>query len=317
MPSPGGEAGGHVSLGPGREFDLVRALLRRWRDEAREIGDDAAVLDVHGGQLVASIDTMLEGVHFRREWLSLEEIGYRAAVAALSDLAAMAANPIGMLVALTLPDVLLDSGDALGDGLGEAARLAGCPIVGGDTTRGASLSLTIAVLGTATRAVRRSGARPGDFVYVTGRLGGPGVALAALSAGTPVPAALRERFARPVPRLREARWLADRGATAMIDVSDGVASELRHLSAASGVALRVELERLPVMDGVAARDALSSGEEYELLCAAPTLDTAEFTREFGVPLSKIGEASADAPVVVLTEGGRRVDLPQGYDHFSS
>jgi thiamine-monophosphate kinase len=314
---PSGDDGGHVPLGPGREFDLVRALVAQWQGQGRGIGDDAAVLNVGGEPLVASIDTMVDRVHFRHDWLSLEEIGYRAAVAALSDLAAMAATPIGLLVAVTLPRSLLGAEDELGRGLGEAARLAGCPIVGGDTTRGDALSLTIAVLGTAARPVRRSGARAGDGVYVTGRLGGPGAAIAALSAGAPVPAPWRQRFARPLPRLREARWLAERGATALIDVSDGAASELRHLATASGVAIHVELERLPVLDGIDPQEALSSGEEYELLCAAPLLDTAEFAREFGLPLSRIGETRAGTPAVVLTMGGERVDLPLGYDHFST
>jgi thiamine-monophosphate kinase len=310
------DSASHVPLGPGREFDLIRTLLREWNGLARGIGDDAAILDVPPGRLVASIDTMVDGVHFRREWLSLEEIGYRAGVAAVSDLAAMAATPLGMLIALTVPVTLVASAASIGDGLGQVARLADCPIVGGDTTRGDLLCLTIAVLGTAPHPVERSGARPGDSLYVTGRLGGPGAALAALTRGEPVSSALRDRFARPTPRLRESRWLAGQGATAMIDVSDGVASEVRHLAAASGVAVHVDLDALPCMPGIESRNAAASGEEFELLCTGGVLDAVEFERLFGLPLTRIGDVRAGAPGVEARAGGKRVDLPGGYDHFT-
>jgi thiamine-monophosphate kinase len=229
----------------------------------------------------------------------------------------MAATPFAMLVAITLPTALLGGAGAIAGGLGDIARRARCPIVGGDTTRGDALCLTIAVLGTADRPLGRSGARPGDALFVTGRLGGPGAAVAAFTRGEPVAAAWRERFARPLPRLAEARWLAERGASAMIDVSDGVASELGHLAAASGVALHVDRESLPCIEGVDSRLALVSGDEYELLCAAPSLDSEGFAREFGLPLTRIGEVREGSMDVLVTAHGERVDLPRGYDHFST
>jgi thiamine-monophosphate kinase len=306
------------ALGPGREFDLIRRLVAAWGSRAQGIGDDAAMVSVPPNEhLVASIDASLEGVHFERAWLSPREIGYRAAAAALSDLAAMASTPLGMLVALSLRDDQPADVTSLAEGIGEAAASCDCPIIGGDSTRGPCLTLTITVLGHAARPVRRDGARPGQLLYVTGTLGGSGAALEAFLRGTtPVPAH-REKFARPIPRLREARWLAEHGASAMIDVSDGVASDLAHLAAASGVAMEVAMERLPCVTGVDPVRAVLSGEEYELLCAAPPLDTAEFSRSFGISLTCIGSVTrADIAAATFTLHGERVDPGLGYDHFS-
>ena len=127
----------NIGLGPGREFDLVRTMLTRWGTAASGIGDDAAIVDIPAGeQLVVSTDASIENVHFRREWLSPEEIAYRATMAALSDVAAMAAAPRGLLVALTIPERWVADLAALADGIGAAARAADCPILGGDITRG-------------------------------------------------------------------------------------------------------------------------------------------------------------------------------------
>ena len=171
-----------IALGPGREFDIIRGLLTRWGDRARGIGDDAVTLDVPPGErLVVSTDSSVEGVHFKREWLTPREIAYRATAAALSDLAAMAATPLGILVALALPESWLEEVTELGDGIGDAVRLGETHVVGGDLTAGRELSLGITVLGSAAAPLERRGARPGDGVYVTGRLGGPLAALRAAS----------------------------------------------------------------------------------------------------------------------------------------
>nr|MBP9106641.1 hypothetical protein [Gemmatimonadaceae bacterium] len=133
----------HISLASGKEFDLVRAMIARWGTAASGIGDDAAVLDLPPGErVVVSTDASVEGVHFRRDWLTATEIGYRATAAALSDLAAMAAAPRGLVVALGIPERWLPEVEALADGIGEAARLSGTPIVGGDVTRASELSVT-------------------------------------------------------------------------------------------------------------------------------------------------------------------------------
>jgi thiamine-monophosphate kinase len=273
----------------------------------------------HGARLVASTDSSVEGVHFRREWLSLQEIGYRATIAALSDLAAMAADPIGLLIAATIPAGVAESIELLADGIGQAARDSGCPIVGGDLTGGDRISLTMTVLGTADPPIGRAGAKVGDGVWVTGRLGGPGAAVRALLSGQLPSAEHRPRFAHPVARIAEARWLAERGAMAMIDLSDGLSSDARHVAAASGVALEIELLAIPCVPEVTARAACVSGEEYELLITAPDeFDVAAFSSRFSIPLTRIGTVVEGTEAeVTFVEGEDRVDLAAGYDHFSA
>ena len=322
-------APGHAALGPGAEFDLVRRLLDRWGPLARGIGDDAAVLDVPAGErLVVSTDASVEGAHFRRGWLTAEEIGWRAAASALSDLAAMAARPLGVLLALSLPDRWRDALDGLADGVGAAARSVGAPIVGGALARGGDLALTVTVLGSTPHPLGRAGASPGELVCVTGALGGARLALDALLRGEAPAAVHRTRFARPAPRIAEARWLAARGATAMVDVSDGLAADLGHVAAASGVRLAVDPARVPCAPGASAAVALASGEEYELaLTLAADEEGARatcsaFAATFGVALTPIGrvERAAVPGVVVVRCGGAdadaRVDLPSGHDHFT-
>lgn len=309
----------HIAMASGGEFDLVRRMLAVWGDLATGVGDDAAILDVPAAQrLVVSTDTSIERTHFVRDWLSREEIAWRAATAAISDLAATAARPLGMLVALTLSDDDVPRVEELATGLGEAARAAGASILGGDITRGDTLSLTVTVLGSTAVPIRRDGARPGDRLYVTGVLGGPARAVRAWQQGQAPSAWARQRFARPRARIEEAEWLARHGASAMIDISDGLASELRHMAAASQVELRVDVRRFPAGDGGDWRDAAGGGEEYELLVAMrDDADVATFVRTFGVPLTLIGVARAsDGGRVVARDGEVRVDLPMGHDHFS-
>ena len=309
-----------MSLGPGREFDVIRDLVRRWGESAQGIGDDAAILDVPAGShLVASTDASVENVHFRREWLTPEEIGYRAAAAALSDLAAMAATPIAILVALCVPVRWREHLIRIADGIGSASRAFHAPITGGNLTSGAELSLTVTVLGYATRPVSRDGARSGDLLYVTGTLGGPGRALNAWEQGRTPSAEDRARFARPTPRIREALWLASHGATAAIDISDGLVADVGHLAAASAVDICVELDAIPVVGGASPLAASASGEEYEIaVTSSLPVDEHAFAREFGVPLTRVGVAAeaTGVPQARLRSHGTFVDLPAGHDHFS-
>ena len=310
-----------ISLGPGREFDVIRDLVRRWGTAARGIGDDAAVLDVPpGSRLVASTDATVENVHFRRAWLTPTEIGYRAATAALSDLAAMAASPIAMLVAMSVPIGWREVVGEIAEGIGEAARAFDAPITGGNLTSGAELALTVTVLGATARPLGRDGARAGDSIYVTGTLGGPGGAIGAWEAGREPAREHRARFARPSARIREALWLAGRGTAASIDISDGLVADVRHVAVASGLEACIELDAIPAVTGASPRDAALSGEEYELLVTAPrAIDEHAFAREFGVPLTRIGtmRAAVDSrPTVRLQSHGKFVDLPGGHDHFS-
>jgi thiamine-monophosphate kinase len=238
----------------------------------------------------------------------------------MSDLAAMAATPLGIIIALTLTDAWRAAVPALADGIATASRQLRAPILGGDVTRGGELAIAVTVLGSVEHPLLRSGARPGDTLWVTGHLGGTLLALRALeSGGTPVPAH-RAKFAHPEPRLREARWLAAHGATAAIDCSDGIAADASHLDAASGVRAVLDLDRLPLAEGATPQDAATSGEEYELIVTAPaTLDRAAFEREFGIPATAVGRVEAiesGAAGVETYAGGARVPLPRGHSHFS-
>ncbi len=311
-------SGGHLPLGDGREFDAIRAMLEEWGPRATGVGDDAAIMAMPmGAELVVSTDASVEGVHFRREWMSASDIGARAATAALSDLAAMAATPLGILLSLVVPERWQHDLLALARGVGLTASGAGCPIVGGNLTRGSDLSLTITVLGHSTHPLRRAGARAGDRVFLTGRLGGPGAALRALLASDrPAPADLA-RFVAPTARLREAQWLAAAGARAAIDISDGMLADAAHLARASGVSLALDLERVPRYDGVSSAEAATSGEEYELLVAMPAdvvVEVGQFVRSFGIALTDIGSVQPAGAEAVLFAGDDD-ELVRGHDHL--
>ena len=305
-------------MGEGAEFDAIRQMLAEWGPHASGIGDDAAVIAMPAGeQLVASTDATVEYVHFRRDWMSPEEIGGRAAAAALSDLAAMGATPRGLLLALGVPESWRGGLEQLARGVGRVAALAGCPIVGGNISAARDLSLTITVLGSAVTPVTRSGARAGDILFVTGRLGGPGAALRSLLAGESPAAHHRARFVAPVPRLREALWLVARGARAAIDISDGLLADAAHLAHASGVSLSLDERAIPCVAGSTVPDAVASGEEYELLVAVPAecaMDTAAFGREFGVELTAIGVVVAAGVRPVLWRGPA-AGAARGHDHL--
>jgi thiamine-monophosphate kinase len=307
------------ALGPGSEFDAIRAMVGRLGVHAAGIGDDAAILTLpRGERIVASVDTHIDGVHFRRDWMTSREIGRRATIAALSDLAAMAAAPLGVLTSIEVPGEWRDEMLQITAGIGEAVADSKTRVVGGNTSRGPVLSITTCVIGRVFAPLMRSGARAGDIIYVTGRLGGPRAAIHALRHGRDAASAHRERFVRPSARIGEARWLASAGASAAIDLSDGLVADLHHLATASGIRISVSLERIPCIDGVESQEAAASGEEYELIVASPApLDSETFRDRFGVELTALGHASnGDAGVELLDHGKRVAPLP-GHDHFSS
>jgi len=313
-----------LRLGSGGEFDRLRAIFAALGAAGRDLGDDCALLPVGGRTIAISIDLSLEAVHFRTDWLSFREIGWRATAAALSDLAADGATPLGVLVSLGVPgNRQRRPGNAspavqIMSGVGSAARSVGAKVLGGDMARSPRYLVDVCVLGRVARPVRRSGARPGDGLWVTGRLGGAGLALAALRAGRRPAPTVRRRFARPVPRIAAGRWLARRGARAMIDISDGLAGDAGHLAAASGVGIAIELERVPCWPGVTPRAAAASGEEYELLVALPrsfgTAGARAFRRATGLPLTRIGACTAGRGLRITHEG-RLITPPRGFDHF--
>lgn len=303
----------HQAMGQGVEFDTIRLLMARWGELAVDIGDDAAVLPrLTDGHRVVSTDACVEHVHFRREWLTPEEVGHRAAAAALSDLAAMGARAECVLVAFVVPAIWQNDLAAVADGIGAQVRAAGARIVGGNLSRGDTFAITLTVIGVANRVVSRAGAAVGDLVVVTGLLGGPGDALAAWERGAQPTAWARRRFATPSPRLAAGQALAAAGATAMLDISDGLAADARHLGAASGVTLAIDPARLPLGPGISPASALQSGEEYELLVTIPSASfeavAGRWEAEQGLPLTVVGtvlpaEASIGTPAV------------PGHDHF--
>ena len=306
----------NIDLGPGKEFDIVRTLLSEWGKSAHHIGDDAAVVEVPPGEKVLiTTDTSVDGVHFRREWLNHFEIGYRATAAALSDLAAMGARPLGIVIALTLPEADRLEARALATGIREGASAVLCPIVGGDLSSGKTLSLTITALGSVARPLSRAGAKAGQRVYVTGSLGGPAAAVRAWQAGKQPAERDRARFANPIPRIEPAVGLAQRGATSAIDVSDGLIADLGHVAAASKVCIEIDVDRIPRVDGVSSLEAANSGEEYEIVATAPAIDVEAFAEEFGLSLTEIGRVVAGPSGVELLRGGKRISAPPGYDHF--
>ena len=323
-------------LGPGPEFDLIRRIIANSSvsGDPRILlgpGDDAAIL--RPGTLAISTDCSVEDVHFRRDWLSPREIGYRACAAALSDLAAMAARPIGLLASIAAP---AEHGPAfvaeLMAGVTEAATAHGAALLGGDLSESPGPAMVgMVVLGDGTRAVTRSGAKPGDTLWVTGDLGASAAAVRAWQTGErPEPDAFRA-FARPSPRIEEALWLAERGPLhALIDLSDGLSGDAGHIAAASGVEIHVELARVPV--SAAARvvsngeqDALAlaigGGEDYELLFAGEEDGIAavqsDFERRFGLRLTRVGTVHEGTGVVFTSSDGTATPARPGYSHFAA
>ena len=303
-----------VAMGSGAEFDMIRQLRQGWGRLAVGLGDDAAVLDVpRGNRLVATTDSSVERVHFRRDWLTLEEIGYRAVTAALSDLAAMAAQPLGVLVAMSLPRELASQVGKLGEGIGSAVEAAGTVIIGGNLSQSDALTITTTALGTAFEPLGRAAVQPGDLVYLTGALGAPTAAFKSLKSGARPPAAIMQRFVRPSARIAEARWLAQRGAIAAVDISDGLAADAGHLAAASGCGLKLDMKLVPLFAGAEREDALG-GEEYELLVASRApLPADEFSDRFDLALTLIGRAVEGEPVVHLDHAMPLGDT--GWVHF--
>lgn len=316
-------------LGPGREFDRIRAILARLGPVARGIGGDWALVPEGPGRLIASSDMSVEGRHFRREWLSLEEIGWRATAAALSDLAAGGATAAGAMVSVGVPPAAGDAElVALMGGAGDALAAAGAVLLGGDLSASERWIVDVTVLGRAERPVSRNGARPGDGLWVSGALGGARAALVQWQAGREPDPGSRQRFAHPLPRLAAGRALAGAGARAMLDLSDGLGGDAGHLAAASGVGLEIDLARLPLDAGVAAAAELEGvaapvfagrgGEDYELLAAMP----AEFGDQAARALAGVAEVSVTRIGTVVAEpgvrfrlGGALVELA-GFDHFS-
>jgi thiamine-monophosphate kinase len=331
------------------EFDLISHLVesveaaRRnrsapWGPHVRVASGDDAAVTVPLGATATSVDALVEGVHFRRDTASPASVGRKALAVALSDLAAMGAAPGEAYVQLGVPDDLDEAGcHELAAGLAAAAADHAVAVLGGDVTRAPSLILAITVVGHAASAeelVLRSGASPDDVLVVTGELGGAAAGLLLLDRpelanGLPdhIADELRRRHLEPQPRLDAGRALAAAGATAMIDVSDGLGADARHIADSSGVRLAIELERVPVQEGVAAvaragaadpyELATERGDDYELLATLPPdrVDEAnDVLAAGGTALTEIGAVREGSGVTLRTPDGSERD-PHGFDQL--
>src|SRR5215218_9319942 len=303
---------------PASEFDLIAAINERLPGHGERVrvpsGDDAAVVEASTASAV-SVDAIVDGEHFRLEDFAPSAIGRKALATGLSDLAAMGAEPGEAYVVVAAPseipdDLLL----GIADGLAAVARREGVIVAGGDLVASAVLVVSVT-----------AGARPGDVAAVTGELGGAAAALALMDPdGEPSPLAsgprdaLLARQLDPTPRLREGRALAEAGATAMIDVSDGLGADAGHLAGSSGCRLEIELDRIPVAEGVAEvaggqgaalELAASGGEDYELLVTLPPeriRAASEAVAAAGSRLTEIGYASEGQGVALRLPGGGEI-----------
>lgn len=301
--------------------ESVRAII--------PIGDDAAVVIPDGAVSVTSVDAVNDGVHFRRGRWPARAIGRKAVAAALSDLAAMAARPGEVYVAAGLPADLDDEEfDQLCVGMSDAADGAGAIIVGGDMSSSQRLWLSVTVVGyadSAERILTRKGAQVGDVVAVTGALGGSALALERIELADAPLAADAPEFARqfaPTPRFGAAAALLASGASSLIDVSDGLAGDVGHIAAQSGVELAVELDLLPLAEELEGREgaaefAAASGEEYELIA---TIQEGAFEAAVqavaatGVSLTRIGRVQRGSGARLVSADGAVADV-RGFDHF--
>lgn len=312
------------------EFELIERIVARLRDVAsgRGVvvgpGDDAAVLEIPDGhQLIVSTDTLVAGRHYP-DGACADAIGYRSLAVAISDLAAMGAKPAFATVSLTAEGLTANWAERYASGLAEAAAAFGIAIVGGNIARGAE-SVTVTVHGHAPNgaAITRAGAQHGDGVYVTGYLGGAGLALGDENLAEWSLVALKDdsplkRYWMPQPRLK--LGIALRGiASAAIDISDGLSSDLGHMCRASGVGCEVDLNKVPLYPGATVIDAVAMGDDYELAFAAPpeakgTLEA--IARRHGVAITPIATLRNDArPGTTWFQDGVPVEVRPGYRHF--
>lgn len=309
------------------EHALIAAVIARLPAVAPPTlgaGDDAAVLHLGASGTVAlTTDVLVEGVDFRRDWSTAEDVGHHAAAANLSDIEAMGAVPTALLLALILP---AETGAAwvldLVDGFVSEAKLVGAAVIGGDVSAGSQMALAVTAVGTAPNGkyLTRCGARPGDVVAVAGRIGWAAAGLAVLSRGFRSPRALVGAHRRPEPPYGSGARAAAAEASALIDVSDGLIADLNQVSQASGVAINVDSTAIPVDDQLRAAAAafnadplewvLSGGDDHALVATFPADATppAEF-----VVIGEVVEPMSEGPAVSVD--GRPWTGPTGFQHF--
>ena len=308
------------------EFGLIdRITARLGSGEAVLLGpgDDGAIVSVSDGRVVASTDVLVEGRHFRRDWSSAVDIGHRAAAANLADIAAMGAVPTALLVALcTPPDLDVRWAEELADGLAAEAAIAGASVVGGDISGSPTLTIAVTALGDLRGAdpVVRSGARPGDIVAFAGRLGYASAGLTVLTRGFRSPRVLVDAYRRPLVPYATGPAAGRLGATAMLDVSDGLLADLGHIADASDVAIDLSREAFEVpqalTDVAAALGVdpypwiLAGGDDHALVATFPPLTAlSDEWRLIGTVIER------SAAVTVTVDGEPYLDSPPGWDHF--
>jgi thiamine-monophosphate kinase len=310
------------------EFGLISRLaaqtaqIKQPKHVILGMGDDAAILAVPDGRAVVSIDLLVEGRHFRRDWATAIDIGRRAAAASLADIAAMGATATGLVVGLAMPgDLPAHWAVELHAGLQEEASRVGAAIVGGDVTSADQIMIAVTAIGDLGEVppVQRSGAKPGDVLAVAGRLGFAAAGLAVLSRGFRAPRELVDAYRAPEPPYAAGPAAARAGATAMIDISDGLIADARHIARASGVDVDIEVDRLKI-PGVLQEIAsaynvdplewmLTGGDDHALLATFPK--DAKRPRAFTV-LGSVRESSDPAVRV----NGAAVQVAGGFEHFT-
>jgi thiamine-monophosphate kinase len=304
------------------EFGLIDALRPMFAQGDRVIvgpGDDAAMLAVPSGQVVVSTDLLVEGRHFRRDWSAARDIGRKAAAQNLVDVMAMGGTGTGLVVGFGAPpDLPLAWALELAAGLAEESAVVGASVVGGDVTRSDQIVLAVTVLGECERMVRRDGARPGDMVALAGRIGWAAAGQAVLGRGFRSPRVVVEAHRRPEPPYAEGPRAAELGATAMIDVSDGLLADLGHIAAASRVTIDVRTDAFDVPEPLQAVGAalgvdplgflLTGGDDHPLAASFPA------GVELPTSWTAIGSVSEGEGVTV---DGAEYDGPPGHDHFRS
>ena len=329
-----------MSLASVGEFGLIDQI-RKWTNSSNHsiisIGDDAAVFSPkEGWDLVWSVDALVEGVHFDRQYVPMDSLGWKTLAANLSDLAAMGAVPQYALVSLAVPESWsVDDIESLYQGMIRCCQSFECKIVGGDTTRSRKDGyISVTVIGEVEkgRAVQRSGAGVGDTLFCTGLLGCSKAGFEILSTGASLEdkEVIKNKFLEPVPRVKEARWLVQHTlVTAMIDISDGLASEIHHLCQESDVGCFLEADYIPVQPDAAQwfashdrsfiEESITSGEEYELLFTVRTdnpNDLIQMAQEQEIEIHKIGHmVPQNEGIQIGSSRGSRPLKNQGWNHF--
>ena len=330
------------------EFGLIDVLAElveaegkqgeAWQNLILGIGDDAAVWRCPSGCQLATIDALVQDVHFKLSLSSWEELGWKSLAVNISDIAAMGGFPRYALVSLALPpDIAVNDIICFYQGMLSLARKYGVAVVGGNISRAPLVVINIAVYGDvpgpSSPLLTRSSAEPGDRIAVTGSLGSSAAGLEMLTRGLhfdpETESVLRQSFLKPSPRVKEGRILVSSGVRTGIDISDGLVSDLTHICQASALSARVQIEKVPVASCVsscfgdtAVQKALSGGEDYELLFTAPEdiIDNVSSLLEpVGCPVTVIGEMFADSAskVILLDRDGRIIpSTGSGWDHFA-